>query len=422
MIRERVAVEASAPPSRSFAELVDELVATARTTTDLVGEERIDEARRSDDAARNQFAALLEAFPDAGEQALAMLGTIPPDSETRLDIARRTVLKLVLATTLADLHRIAKTAADRSRIDPLVSSLLTVMHLGGATATLGNDVLGDKPYLRLCHEPGVLEIVELAGRGEFPRSIATSLLMTLWQNLAAAGERSSADLDSMAMILMADADASKRTAACRHLLLDPRYRAVVLTWLRERKDLAVAADVTGIAARELPPPAALQVLRELAPVLPRMPSAYMVLATRSEELVLEEYYGLLASDTYAAVRSDLISGLGMARGAEARNAVELALQDPASQVRTQAMLTISAIAPERAEEACNLLLDDPRTANDPDTLAVVVMALDNLASAGEVNAVDRLGQRLRQSPLPEHTRQRLESILDRSLPGGRTSR
>jgi hypothetical protein len=68
------------------------------------------------------------------------------------------------------------------------------------------------------------------------------------------------------------------------------------------------------------------------------------------------------------------------------------------------------------------LLDDPRTQDDPDVLHTAVLVVDNLASAGLLHAVDRLGQRLRQTPLGDTSRQRLEGILARCLPGGRTSR
>lgn len=409
-------------PHPDFAEWVDQLVGMAQVTAGLVGEKRLAEAERNDAAVRSRFDELMATFPDAAEQALAVLAGLPPDSRLPLDEGRRRVLRVVLDQALADLHRAGEAAADRGRIDAVTGSLLTVVHGGGETATLGGHVLIERPYLRLVHEPAVLEIVELAGQSLLPRALATGLLTTLWRNLQSTGERSSPDLASMAMILMADADPSRRTAACRHLLLDPRYRAVALSWLRERDDLDVTTDITAIVARELPPPEASRVLRELSAVLPNMPGAYMALASRSESIVIDDYYALLGSDTHATVRRDLISGLGMARGPKAQKVVELALQDPASEVRAQAMLTLSGAAPDKAEAACNQLLDDPRSANDPFTLTVAVMALQNLESAGLINAVDRLGQRLRIAPLTAASRQRLEAILARALPGGRTSR
>jgi hypothetical protein len=47
--------------------------------------------------------------------------------------------------------------------------------------------------------------------------------------------------------------------------------------------------------------------------------------------------------------------------------------------------------------------------------------LQNLEAGGHANALDRIGQRLRVLPLAEGSRQTLEAILARSLPGGQTS-
>jgi len=409
-------------PRPSFAEFVDELARAGQATADLLEAERITEAEASDERTRARFAVLMATFPDAAEQALAVLGTIPPDSDAAIDLGRRMVLQHVLDTDCTARHRAAEAADDYSRLDPVIGSLLTVMHYGGETATLGGQLLIDRPFLRLSHEAAVLEIVELAGEDRFPRTIATGLLTTLWHNLQANGERSSEDLTSLAVILMSDPDVSRRTAACRHLLLDDRYRPMLLAWLREKDDIAVTAEVTRAASRELPPRQAIRVLRELGAVLPNMPGAYMALAARSTEVVLAEYYTLLGNDTHAEVRRDLISGLGMAPGTEARKVIELALGDPAGQVRAQAVLTLSAVAPEEAEAACNTLLDDARTATDPLALGIVVIALQNLEAAGLIHAIDRLGQRLQRAPLSPASKQRLEEILARALPGGRTSR
>ena len=65
-----------------------------------------------------------------------------------------------------------------------------------------------------------------------------------------------------------------------------------------------------------------------------------------------------------------------------------------------------------------LQLDDRRIADDPVRLAAMVFALENLAAAGDANTIERVAQRLRSLPLTGDSRQRLDALLARSLPGG----
>lgn len=420
--RPAAAAAATAGPPLDFAALVDELATLGETTAAQVQQDEIDAARQTDKEARALFGALLERFGDAGERAVDLLTTIPAAPAPH-DAARRSVAQLVLGADCARRHAAAEAAGDRSRIDPLVHAVLTAMPQSPALAEAGTAVLDGAPFLRLCHEAPVLGLVELAGRQQFPRPAATRLLLTLWDNLQRNGERSAADLASLAMLQLADPDPSKRTAACRQLLADARHRLVALAWLREHRDRAVAAELAQLAAQELPPTDALTVLRELGPLLQSAPGAYMALGFRAPQTLAEAYQELLAADSQPATRSDLVAGLAMADPAHALPAVELALaSDPSPAVRVQAMLTLTATAAAtHGEQACQQVLDDPVIAGDPARLAVVVFALQNLEAAGLVNAVDRLGQRLRTCPLREDTRLALEQLLTRTLPGGHTS-
>lgn len=406
-------------PRPDFAAAIDRLAALGEATAASAAADEIAAARASDAEARREFAELMTAFPDAGERAVDLLTTIAADAPSDRDRSRRAVLRVVLATECARRDE----AGDRERLDALVHGLLAALPQNDPTAEVGAAVLDHRPWLRLCHEAAVLGLVDLAGSDRFPRGIATRLLLTLWDNLQRHGERSSADLAGLAMVLLADADPSKRTAACRQLLGDPRHRHVVLAWLRERRDLAVAAEISGIAARELPPAEALAVLREVGALLPSQPNAYLALGHRAPDLLADSYRELLAADTHAAVRADLVAGLAMADPAKALPIVELAqASDPAPAVRVQAMLTLTAAAAAtHGEAACTRALDDPAVASDPGALAAVVFALQNLEAAGDINAVDRLGQRLRRTPLREDSRLALEQLLARALPGGQTS-
>jgi NADH:ubiquinone oxidoreductase subunit D len=62
-------------------------------------------------------------------------------------------------------------------------------------------------------------------------------------------------------------------------------------------------------------------------------------------------------------------------------------------------------------------LDDPRIGGDPVRLGGVVQALRNLASKEAINALHRLGKRIRSMPnLLTKDRIKLEKILAQSLP------
>ena len=281
-------------------------------------------------------------------------------------------------------------------------------------------MLGDSPYLRATHEPSVLALVRLAATGDFSRPVATKLLTTLWDNLQRTGERSSNEISSLALLWLDDADPSQRTAACRQLMLDRRYRALVLARIRERQDFATAGQVANAAANELPPLEALGVLCELTP-LTKNRATFLGLGARAPGVLADAYRQHLASNTHADVRAELVFGVGMLPGQTGLEIAELAIaNDPDPNVRLQALLGLSANAETaRAEAAMMQLLDDPAIANNRRYLGTIVGALRNLEFK-DPHAIDRVGRRLRNSPLSEQSRQELAAILDRSLPSGFT--
>lgn len=353
-----------------------------------------------------------------------MLTTLPEPAEAPTTNGRRVVLQLVARAECERRHEVATAAADRSRIDAFVQAILDAMPSTAVAAEVGEALLDDQPYLRAIHEAGVLQLVRLAGEDAFPRRTATQLLLTLWDNLQRFGERSSEELARLALILMGDRDPSQRAAACRQLLKDPRYRNLVLAWLREHNDRAVANDVAEVAAREMPVPEALGLLRELSGTLPRAPNAYLLLGFRAPEAVADDYRALLAANTHPDVRCDLITGVGMTRTPLALEIARLALtNDPSPEARLQAVFALTAqAAAEHGETAIVQALDDPRIAGDPTRVGALVLALDNLAASGDVNAVDRVAQRLQRLPMHDDARRGLAAILARCLPGGATTR
>jgi hypothetical protein len=414
--------DAGTAPGPSFEECVDHLVAIGVRTAQLARDDEVEAAQASDREAREGFDALMRRFADAGERALAMLAEQAEAPEGHA-ARRRFVLQLVLGAECARRHELAAAASDWSRSEALVRSLLDVMPQAESLAVLGGRVLVGQPYLRAAHEPTVLGLVELAGERLFDVQLATRLLLTLWDNLQRSGQRTSEELAYLAMLLLDGADAAKRAAACCALIADPRYRPMVLAWLRERRDPSLATQVANHAATELTPPEALRVLRELSPVVQRTPGAYLVLGARAPELLADAYRELLASNTQPGVRTDLVAGAGIGLHEHGREVVELALHnDPSPDVRIQAAFVLTtSVSADDGERALQQLLDDPAIAHHPQRLDAIVLALQNLEAAQAVNAVDRLGQRLRTMPLSDTGRQSLEALLARCLPGGAPS-
>ena len=423
---EREPAPPPAPPATAaptFEQMVDRLVELGRRTAQHAQDDEIEAAQTSDREARLVLAELLRRFPDAGERGLAMLAGIVEPSTDPNDVARRIVLQVVLGAELLRRHEVATANDDRSRIDPLVDALLAVMPQSGGTTDVGRRLLDDRPYLRAVHEPGVFALVQLAGEGTFPRDVALRLLATLWDNLQRTGERSSEELARLAMLLLEDTDPTKRAVACRQLLADARFRPLALAWLREHGDTDTAAEIAGLVASDLPPDAALEVLRELGTLLRRAPGAYMVLGARAPELVADAYRELLAANVQPDVRTDLVASVGLTGSEHAAEIVALALQnDPSPEVRLQAAFVLTATgSADAGEAALHRLLDDPAVAGDPTRLGAVVLALHNLEAGSATNQIDRLRQRLRALPLDAASRQSLEALLARSMPGGVTS-
>jgi hypothetical protein len=424
--RQAVATPEPDPPAaddgRPFEQCVDELVALGERTAAMAQQDDRAGAQAADQEARARFAALLARFADAGERALAMTTALSSPLRDQLDHGRRMVLQLVLAAELGRRDQDGR-AGDRARIDAFVQLVLDAMPTHATAAEIGAHVLADQPYLRAAHEPTVLQFLRLASDGLLAREVATRLLLTLWANLQRSGERTSDELSALALVLLDDSDPSQRTAAYRQLLQDARHRPLVLAWLRERGDRAVAGEVANLAARELPPTDAVAVLRELGPLLTRATGAWLAVGFRAPELVADTYRELLGGDIQPAMRSDLVTALGMTPTPLADEISELALAtDPSPDVRLQAVFVLSTRqSVEVAERALERALDDRLIAADPLRLGAVVLALQNLEAGGHVNAIDRIGQRLRGLPLAEHSRQTLEGMLARSLPGGRSS-
>lgn len=422
---DRVRAPDAEPPPLGFRERVDALVATSLEVARLAesGEEAA--AVELDREVRAAFAALVGEVPDSDHLALAELGSpladepSAPLSPVRAADVRRSILAHTVGAGLARRHaRRDDGGADATR---LTAGVLAVLEARSELAEpLGREFLVDRPYLELSHEEQVLGLVAASVDGSFPADVATALLSTLWHNLQRTGVRSSSQLAGLALLLLDDGNASERLAASRLLVADERYRRVLLDHLLRTRDRELARAVAMAAAQELPEAVAFEVVTTTSEVLGPDAAPFLTLAVRSPGLLAREYEHRLGSDVEPRLRALLVTGAGFAGAGEGLELAQLALaNDPDPEVRMRALFVLTgAAASTLGEAAIQVALDDPRIGSDPQRLGAIVLALQNLARAGQTNAVDRIGTRLRATAaLDASSRELLEGILRESLPG-----
>jgi hypothetical protein len=409
-------------PRRTFAEFVAELVRLGLETARAVAANDLAAAEASDRQARRLFDELLQQIPDVGPPALALYLDQPIGSTDDADRMRQTIARLCIEAALSAMHAAGPTR--RNGLDAFVGAMLAALPGGAQVARdLGSGLLVDKPYLGVAHEVTLLELSRLAAEDRFSVEIAAALLTTLWRNLEAAGIRDRGQLASLAMLMLQSGTPSEIIAACRTLLADARFRDLVIDCVRNKKDRALAQAVAMAAAEGLAAREALPVIRTMHALSSSVTAALIALGSRDPAALQDAYELALADDVGADFRSELVSGAGFATSAAGLELARLALMnDPARSVRERAMFVLTARAAEAAgEQAIATLLDDPLFVSDPRHLGAAVSALANLESAGLIQAIDRLGQRLTNLPLRDFDRERLQQILARALPGGATS-
>jgi hypothetical protein len=436
-----------APPEPGDAALdfdgyVARLLALGQETTRLAAAGATEAAKQNDERARALFDELTRRIADADERALAALCGAPaaaatdpttdpttdPATDPTTDVTaaqRAQVLALILQYGLR--RRLA--APDRAPLDALVAAVLAALPGdAGLARRLGLGLLADEPYLDLPHEQAVLSLAQMSGDGLVPSDVATALLTTLWHNLQRAGRRSSDELATLCLLLLGDGNAGERLAACRQLLGDPRYRLLVLEHLRTTPDARLAREVALAAVQDLPPAEAFTVVVAAATAggaaanadhAPGAVAPFLALGHRDPQLLQREYEQRLADDVEPRLRELLVAGAGFGGDPAGIELARLAFDaDPDPEVRLRALFVLTGRAADAlGEGAMARALDDPRIRDDPRRLSAVVLALENLARRGLVNAVDRIGRRLRACALDASSRQALEATLASALPG-----
>ena len=424
---QRTELVVSATPTASswtFDQFVDELVRLGAETSRLAAANDEDAAQQNDQQARTVFAELWRTIADADEQALARIAASapPPRQAPTPQQLRWLVYTLCVDTGLQRRHQQFTATRDRQRLDHLTGAVLSLLPQDERLAgDFGRRRLVDQPYLGAAHEQAVLGLADLAGEGKFAADLATALLLTDWRNMVAEGVRTREDLCNRALVLLQATNQALRGAASQLLLGDARFREVVLDQLRQQQDPTLARQLAMAAASELPPADAIAVLHRLQSIGANLMPAFLTLGTRSAEVLCAAYEQTLADNVDAAFRAELVTGAGFSQTPGGVELAKLAFAaDPSAEVRTRAMFALTANAADALGEATvSQMVEDAAARGDANQLGSAVLALENLERAGLINAVDRLGQRLRACPaLRQGDRDNLERILARALPGG----
>ena len=426
-IASRLAVEAAPdaadtpPPTRSFDAVVDELIGHALDLRAALEREDRTTAEFANESAERLLADLRIEFPSAGELALdRRLRSVPTGAAVR-DTMRRHVLERIMRDALRLRHLSSSDEADRSRLDTLVSAILDCLPLHEELAVgLGGGLLVGEPYLGTAHEPAVLELAELATELPFLVEVVAELLRTLWHNLQASDATTSDRLAALALLFLEDGNAARQLAALQQLLQDDRYRGLVLHQVVRSGDTKLAEQLAAVAASELAPRAALDVLRALQDVDGAdLLGPFVLLGSRDAALLIEDYERVLADGIRPTLRAQLLTGACARGDAEGLSAARVAYAlDSDPQVRLQAVYALAAQPDaEAAAAAIEAAIDDPRGAADPGWIGGITLALHNLALNHATNALERIGRRLATHPaLDEAGRRAVLDLLAEHVP------
>ncbi|MCR9244972.1 MAG: hypothetical protein NXI31_08060 [bacterium] len=379
------------------------LAAAVATTQVAADRGELEAATTLDRRCGETLATILADYPDAGELTLATLRHAEPGPTPAFRRAATEVLR----------------AECRRRADPaaLVTAILERL-LTGEPPHIDSIFLATNPWLDERHERTVTAFTAMAESEPARRPLAIALLRAVWRGIERRQVQTPGQLTARAMQLLHTGNRCERIVACERVLADSHRRPAALAWLRHADDPDLVRELAGRSAADLPPGAAAATLRQLAVAGTDLTAAWMTLAARASSAAIDGYFECLAAGHGTTSRREIVTGLGVANPTpEVRATLEHAADfDPDPQVQLRALLSMSATAPGHCEAACHRLLDRATVIGNPEHLAVVVFALQNVAAAGLVNATQRIGARLTNARLTSASRERLQRILAERLP------
>jgi len=411
----------STPAMRaSFEELASRLVDLAVRGVDEVGRGDLRAAQATDVAATAVVSTIVTTITDYEQRALfALTGLVGEDSRSA---TARGAFGRLLHLGLQKLAARAS-AGDPRPLAAFLDALLEEMVPHEPIAAVIAWLLIDQPYLGPEQERAVLRLAELAAAYPWLADPVRRLLLTLWRNLEAGGVRPREQTELLALTFKDDPNPARRAAALERLVTssDEDLVRFVVQDIELRGDADRARDLAMAAANALPVGLALEVVRRLRPVGSQaLLAPALELARRAEAEVRTSYEELLAADADRDFRADLVSGLGFNPSRANLALVEHAFRtDPAVSVRERALLALTAnAAAALGERSVAAALEDVELCGARGERAGVLLgALENLARAGELDAMQRLGRRLAaRRDLSPAVRSELERLLTEGPP------
>lgn len=425
--------EAGARPTaqRSFDDYFEELVTLGIDLWKAVEGSRTDPGQQLlvetiDAEMRELYDEMIARIPGADETALLLRSSLEASDAGIREQIRRELLNRLIRDGLQERWQRGRSLGNHAPSDRLLAAILPTLSQDQLIATdLGTASLKGRPYLGAAQEAEVMHLIELSASEPFLVEVASSLLLTLWDNMTERGERMAERLASLAFLFKDDENPARRLAALEYLLTNEagQYRRLVIDLVLASHDAELARLLAHSAATALEPQLALEVMNSMISLAgSSLMTPLMVLGSKDSELLGQAYEQRLADGVDAQMRAELITGVGFAGTANSVELAKTALQyDPDPEVVSRALFVLSASGDiELAEQSLLRALDDPRIGGDPVRLGGIVHALHNLTGGGAINALHRLGQRLAAMPnLLPGDRLELEKILARSLPQGR---
>lgn len=374
-----------------FAELLKALVPPGAQPPETA--EGIANATRQMDRVRELIVEIITSFPDSGQRGFHRLATLA--APWREEPVRREAYAagMVVDFSLQTLHGKSER---RTEATDLILGMLRSMAASADMAGSVRALLVDKPYLSREHESVLLaQSTAAVGDLAFLRAPVRDLLLTLWRNVA--GDNPDALLRDLLLYFADDSAGALAEAALQRLLLDTRYRAMVLNHLIASKDAGRLRSAADFAVKNLKFEDALDVVRSLQCGVPEVPQigAYAWLGVGNAADMNLEYERCLADNAMPVHRELLVVGAGNSpppgRAAGLACAATAFASDPSPKVRGIAFLAMcNQGAVREAQDGFLAAMSDSAFASKY-SVAYMVSGLEALArrSDRDVNFLDR---------------------------------
>jgi hypothetical protein len=415
--RTAVLAEDASSAAASFEAMFDALVELHVDAHARVDEWSEREAAELDRRFTEGLDEVVVTFDDAHERAWYVLASLEtPFAAAPRRIAAARVAEHLIGLSLA---RSAVAGDRRDRIMAFVEGMLGTFAASGDLAEAVTRVLESGDHLGPTCEPLLVRVLLDDGLDASVRRLAERLLLVLWRRLGAAGDESVGDL-----LGWFEGDGPMRSVAARRLVLDPRFRDLVVADAVRAGDAERIRELGVALVQGVPFAEAIEPLARMESALEgwSVATPYLLLGDSAPKKLQEHYEEVLAEGARPRHRRAVVAGLTASNErsialATARLAVE---QDPDPGIRSVAALALGRLVdgPE-FERHAHALLADPAFASDPDHLALLVFGLEALAARGFPNVVDRLGRRLADCPLYPNSRRDVERLRSAYVPGGR---